>query len=381
MIKIAIIGGGPSGILSSIFLKKALKDSAEVFLYEKMDRIGKKLLATGNGKCNLSNVNLDSSLYNNIFAREIVDKYPPSVIQEELKNIGIFTHCDTSGRIYPITNSSNTVLDVLLNNLQKYCVNVKTNSLVKKIIKKNSRYQIITNNSSNEVDIVIVATGGKSSSFLGSNGEGYSLLKDLNVKITNLYPGLVGLKTNINDVKGLNGIRQKCLLSIIDKNKIVFQEQGEVQFKEDGISGIVVMNASRFLFRNFPNGYIELDLLPEINEQELVNFLKMHDLIGLLPKMLAKKIKEKSNNKQEIVKLIKHYSLFVNSDYGFERSQVTLGGVDLNEVKPNLELKKLDNIYIIGEILDIDGPCGGYNLHFAFACAMHITKCIIRKIK
>lgn len=381
MKKIAIIGGGPAGMVAAIRLKKILTDQIEVVLYEKMERLGKKLLATGNGKCNISNMFLDPMLYNNELGKKIAYTYSPSDIRKELKELGLMTHSDGAGRIYPITDSSNTVLEVLLLNLEKYHVYIYTNCPVKQIIRKKDSYQIVTKQKKENFDFVIVATGGGASPFLGSNQEGYHLLHPFGIRITDISPGLVGLKTMPSDVKGLCGLRQKCVLSIWKQNQIVFREQGEVQFKEDGISGIVVMNASRMIFRNDDSYRIELDILPELSKQDIQAFLNEFDIRGILPKMMAQNIKNASTTVEEMVQRIKHYPIHVIANYGLERAQITLGGVDSMEVDDNLESNKLPNLYMIGELLDVDGPCGGYNLHFAIASAMVASNRIIEKVK
>lgn len=379
MKKIAIIGGGASGIFEAILLKKYLKEQIEVTIFEKMDRIGKKILATGNGKCNLTNIHMYSSLYNNELAKQIVDKYLPTTIISELTELGLMTHYDTFGRVYPITDSANTVLDIFLLNLEKYNVNIYTNKMIIKIKNDKQRYQIYTNSEKYDFDIVILATGGNASSFLGSNGEGYELAKMLGMSYTNIMPGLVGIKTLVEDVKGLNGLRQKATLTISKNQQVIFKEDGEVQFKEDGISGIVVMNASRYLLRKHNSYQIELDLLPELSDQKVKEFLTNYDILGILPKMLALKIKKITSNINEQTRLIKHYPITMKNNYGFDRAQVTIGGIDIVEVDENLESKKNKNLYIIGELLDVDGPCGGYNLHFAFASAKTVVDHIIKK--
>lgn len=381
MKKIAIIGGGAAGIMAAIQIKQALNDQVEVAIYEKMDRIGKKLLATGNGKCNLTNACLDTSLYNNELGKNVTEKITPSDVMCAFHQLGLLTHQDNSGRVYPITDSANTVLDIFLKQLKKHQVKVYTNTVVQKISKLSNGYLIKTSQEEKKVDIIIVATGGGSSSFLGSNQEGYALLKPLGIHITTISPGLVGLKTQKEDVSGLNGLRQKVELSIYENNEKTFSEKGEVQFKEDGVSGIVVMNASSYILRKKGTYCIYLDLLPELDEKTLASFLKEYEIIGILPKMLAEKINKKAVSLEEKIALIKHYPLHITNSYGFDRSQVTLGGVDIFEVDDHLECKKLKHLFIVGELLDVDGPCGGYNLHFAFASAILVSNYIIQMIR
>lgn len=244
MKKVAIVGAGPSGMLAGIKIKESLGDKVNVVIYEKKDRVGKKILASGNGRCNLSNTDLDMSYYNNAFVNNIIKEINSTNLRCYFQDLGLITMPDSSGRIYPITDMASTVLDILLRKISELQIEVKTNTLVTNINKENDKYILTTNNELHPFDIVILATGGKSSSYLGSNGEGYALAKELGAKITPLKPGLVGLKTTKDSIKGLNGIRQKVNLKLFnDKDECIFTENGEVQFKEDGISGIVVMNA------------------------------------------------------------------------------------------------------------------------------------------
>ena len=229
MKKVAIVGAGPSGMLAGIKIKESLGDKVNVVIYEKKDRVGKKILASGNGRCNLSNTDLDMSYYNNAFVNNIIKEINSTNLRCYFQDLGLITMPDSSGRIYPITDMASTVLDILLRKISELQIEVKTNTLVTNINKENDKYILTTNNELHPFDIVILATGGKSSSYLGSNGEGYALAKELGAKITPLKPGLVGLKTTKDSIKGLNGIRQKVNLKLfIDKDECLFTENGEV---------------------------------------------------------------------------------------------------------------------------------------------------------
>ncbi len=391
MKKIGIIGGGASGLMCAIYLKQMLFDQIEVIIIEKMDRVGKKILATGNGKCNLSNQDIHEKYYNNPFVQSILSVYQENNIQQDMSKLGLLTDADQAGRIYPVTESANTVLGILLMNLQRHRIVIQTNTLVQQVIPHPKGYQIKTSNQDIDVDMVIFATGGKSASYLGSNGEGYTLMQKLGVKVTALYPGLVGLKTRKEDVKGLNGLRQKAEVKIYQKNGLcIFQEKGEIQFKEDGVSGIVMMNASRIIQRQTAPFDIYIRFLPHLSQRELQTFIQnglqqqkpiIEIVMGILPKMLAQKIISMTQDVNTIIDYIMHYPLHIIGDYGFERSQITLGGVDLQEVNSHLELIQYPHAYVIGELLDIDGGCGGYNLHFAFASAKQVAKHIARQLK
>lgn len=388
MKKIAIIGAGPSGMLAGIKIKKSLGNKVRVVIYEKKERVGKKILASGNGRCNLSNTELDISYYNTDFVNNIIKEIDSTSLRCYFQELGLVTIPDSNGRIYPITDMASSVLDLLLRKISELGIEVKTNSLVSKLEKKAQKYILTTDTEKTIFDIVILATGGKSSSYLGSNGEGYILAKSLGAMITPLKPGLVGLKTKKGCIKGLNGIRQKVILKIFSQEACVFKEYGEVQFKEDGISGIVVMNASRVIERLDAKYQLYLDLIPSLTIDDIMLFINMHsdlDLLecieGLLPKKIANLIVEVAKDPKSIAELIKKYPISVIGDYGFERSQVTLGGVSLESVTTDLSLKNHPNVYVCGELLNVDGKCGGYNLHFAFASGLYVANKIIVGMK
>ncbi len=393
---VAIIGGGASGIFSALHLKKLFNNQINVTIFEKNNRIGRKILASGNGKCNLSNQTiLENNIYNNEFATKIYNEFPPIKLREYFDTLGLFTKLDQANRVYPQTESSNSVLDLMLLHLKNENVQIKTEETVLDIKKQNNKYAVITKNSNDLFDYVIISTGSKASSKLGSNNEGYDIFKKLNVNITPLKPGLVGIKTKKQDVSTISGIRQKALVKVYCNNDVIFEELGEVQFKDEGISGIVVMNASSIIARASSNVKITLDLLPNYDKEELIEKLgyiqslnkniSLKELShGILPKMLANKIcdmlKDKLNIK-EFVNLSKNYPIKVEGTYGFDNAQICVGGVDLKELNENLELKKHPNIYVTGEVLDIDGLCGGYNLQFAFASGFVATNAIYQKEK
>lgn len=397
---VAIIGAGPSGIMAALTLKEQFNNDIDILLFEKNNRIGKKIIVSGNGKCNITNDDLDDLyIYNNDFAKKIVQKYTPNMLKEQLLKWGIFTKTDNSSRVYPLTESANTVMEMLLLQLNQLQINIKTSTIVTKINQENDKYIINTlsdgMSKSYSVDYVIVSTGGKSSKIHGSNGEGYKLLEDLNVTITKVKPGLVGLKLKENEISGLSGIRQKACVKLYENDCCIYSELGEIQFKNDGISGIVVMNASSIIARSNYKLSIVIDFLPNFENAKLIEKLNMvlnsnsklnfEDLThGLLPKALSIKICNILKMKKDLtvtsfVKLAKNYTVDIIDTYGFDASQVSVGGVNIEEVLENLELVKYKNIYVIGELLDVDGLCGGYNMHFAFASGAVVSDDIYQK--
>ena len=403
---IVIIGAGPAGLMSAITLKEKMKEKINVTIVEKNDRIGKKIMSTGNGRCNYSNINLFPMYYNNEeFVKPILDSFSSNDLQNWFLKRGLVSKVDSEGRVYPISDHASSVVDLFRLLIIKNNINLKTNFDVKDIRKENSKYLITNNEEIIEADYVIISTGGKAAPALGSNGNIQNLLKGYNVKITKTYPGLVGIKTSKENVKGISGLRMKGIVSLYNDEQILYSEFGEVQFKDDGISGIVVMNVVSKLMHYNTKPLMKIDLLPIYKEEELRNYIlnklknysnnKISELFtGLFHNAFSNKLLRDLNidsnkelatlNKQKIdsiVNYIKNYLIEYNETYGYDRAQVTVGGIDLKEVNQSLELCKLPNIYTCGEILDVDGMCGGYNLHFAYASGYFASQEIIKKLK
>lgn len=407
MKEVVIIGGGPSGMLCAAAIKEHAKEEINVTIVERLERIGKKLLATGNGKCNFTNKNLSGKKYNNNkFVTPTLSKFGYKELVSYLEDIGLLSKEISEGRVYPYTESATTFLEILRLHLNKLGVVIKTNYEVNKVVYKDNKYLIYNKNQRNyyiESDYVVFSCGGCSAPILGSNGSGYPLLKPFKVKVTDVAPGLVGLKSDPALLKILNGLRFKANVSLIEKKtkKSVWTEYGEVQFKADGVSGIVVMQASSYIARNPGNYIINLDFMPEMSEVDIQGCLQTRKklfesievgsfLTGMLPKMIGNTIIKKASvdlngyvknltkqNINKITALIKAFPLEVKGNYGFERSQVTVGGVALTEIdNETLALRKMKNAYITGEMINIDGECGGYNLQWALASGYNVGKII-----
>lgn len=406
MKNVLIVGAGPSGLMAGIYLKEeALKTNKQinVTIIEKNDRVGKKILSTGNGKCNYSNINVNPKYFNNSnFVGPILESFSSFSLQEWFFNKGLISKVDSEGRVYPITENASSVLDVLRMLIKKYNIKVVNSFNVKNIKRVNNQYSASDGKESLKGDIIILSTGGEAAPVLGSTGEGFKILSEHGIKITKRYPGLVGLKTLKEDVKGLSGLRIKGLVKVFKQSDLIYEESGEIQFKDDGISGIVIMNIASKIAR-YKDYKLVVDFLPTLSKENLRNYFSLKQkefggfdlsnlLIGLVPNILGIKIlkdadlntsinidnlKEKDIDK--IITLLKDYQINYTNSYGFDRAQVTVGGVDLSEVNESLELLKLPNVYLCGEILDIDGMCGGHNLHFAFASGAFVAKQILSK--
>lgn len=410
---IVIIGAGPAGLMSAITLKEkiqeiGIEDKINITILEKNDRIGKKIMSTGNGRCNYSNINIYPEFYNNQnFVKPILESFSSNQLQDWFLERGLVSKVDSEGRVYPVSDHASSVVDLFRLLIAKNNITLKTSFDVKEIKIKKDKYLISNNEETLEADYIIMSTGGKAAPALGSNGSGLNLLKGHKIKITKTYPGLVGIKTTKETVKGLSGLRMKGEVSLYSQTKqLLYKELGEVQFKDDGISGIVVMNVVSRLMHYDNKMILEIDLLPILNEKNLKEYIlnkikKYSDnniselFTGLFHSSFSNKLfKDFSlnlNNKlsslkeehiNNIISYIKHYKIDYLDTYGYDRAQVTVGGVSLDEINnTSLELHKLARIYVCGEIIDIDGMCGGYNLHFAYASGNYVARKIIDKLK
>lgn len=376
--EVIIIGAGASGIMCALNVK------AKTLLVEAGDRIGKKILATGNGKCNLTNNQLSVVNYNTPLVEKYFSQFNQNQTLKYFENLGIFTYADQSGRRYPLSNSANTVLDLLLKKLNaKSNVKVVMNSMPMTITRFNDGFSVTTKTQTYFGHKLVLATGGNS---------GTQYLNQLKIAYQPFRPSLVGLRTTKN--KGLAGVR-------VSKVKVTmnqFSEVGEILFKEDGISGIVIFNLSAYLARNqISTGKISLDLLAEIDREQLFTMLQtsiqnnpqylLVDILeGFLHKSLAKNILEKLsldktlaedctfNNMINLVENIKNY-VVTFTGYA-DNQQVHTGGVDLKDLDDNLQHKQVKNLYCCGELVNVDGACGGYNLQWAWSSGKIVGGCL-----
>ena len=382
-INIAVIGGGASGIYFAIACKNLLPAS-KIKIFEKQNRPLKKLKASGNGRSNLSNEKIDLKFYNT--ESEIIKKAITAYGVKELKNFYKDLNLpliSVDGRIYPQTESSDTVVRTLLNTCQSLGIEVSTNATV-----KNLNLEIF--------DYVILATGSNA----GTMGlsDGYDLCK--NIKINPLFPSLVGIIVKNKRFEKIQGVRATAKLNLIINKKNIYCETGEIQFTKTGISGIPSLQASHFLTsENLKNATVILDFFPNEDKNELKNIvinikskLKTLPLFSILDSMLNHKLavyimKEakiicKNRNISDIrdgeidnlIKTLKNFKLEIKELKDFNSAQCVKGGIDLSEINDDFSLKSNNKIFAIGEILDVNGMCGGYNLQFAFSSAMTVAK-------
>ena len=373
--KLAIVGGGASGLMLASILKTNNVD-IDIVILEKLDHAGKKILMSGNGKCNLSNTNITTSSYNNELGFKIASSFD---VEKYFNDLGLLTYKDNEGRVYPISNVSNSVLDVLRKSLKN--VEILENYNVTKINKKDDKYTIVNDKFDFiEADMVVLATGGKT---YYKECNGYIISSMLSHRVTSLRPTLSSLKVKEN-LASIENLRAKVKAKLIANNTVVYEDTGEVLFKKDALSGIVIFQLSSMVARDpFKKYSIELDLMPSMSEEQLNKYLMQYpEMTGMFAKMINQYIIKNSPSKEsnDIAHTIKHLKFNVLDNIEFKNAQVTAGGININEVKETLESKYNKNLYILGELLDVDGICGGYNLHFAFSSAYVAAQDIINKV-
>ena len=391
--EIAVIGGGASGLMAAITAKKSGK---EVVILERKDRILKKVLITGNGRCNITNVNANISNYfgKNIFSVEnILNRFTPQDTMDFFNGLGIVCNEENRGKVYPLSGQASSVVDALRFEAEKLGIKIETEFYVRKIEKDGFKFRIYSEDRKKiEAGRVILAAGGQSYPELGSNGSGFELAKELGHSVTKLSPSIVQLKTEKNQVKGLQGIKTDVAVTAYGDNKKICTYDGELLFTDYGISGNVVFNIS-FVMPLYKNVEFEIDFMEKFDYNELYEMLKERKRIlshltmekyfnGMINKKLGQFLSKVSGieklskpvkdlNDSDIRKLctvLKKYRVKILETTGFKNAQVTAGGVSLDEVNTEtLESKIVKGLYFSGEVLDVYGECGGFNLQWAWA--------------
>lgn len=390
--KTVVIGGGASGLAAAVMAAKTAPES-QVIILEKADRIGKKILATGNGRCNYSNLQADPSRYygcDPYFTEYALKEFTVDYTVNFFNNIGVFPREEQQGRLYPYSGQASSVLDALRSEISRLSVRVVTGISIKNIEKKKENFKITLKDGIVMCNNLIIACGGCASPKLGSDGSGFKLLKTLGHNIIPASPALVRLKTRPEQIKGLSGVRVPCTASLSDRNQIIDVQKGEVQFTDNGLSGIVIFDLSLKCKENMT---ISLDLMDEYplknvyeileHRKNMLSHLTMEDFFnGLLNKRIGNNIArrcgiEKLSFKVSeldkdrlwlMARLIKDMEFRITEKDGFENAQATMGGADTREFDPKtMESKLVKNLYCCGEILDIVGSCGGYNLQWAWS--------------
>ena len=371
MKRIIIVGAGAAGMLAAIHAKT--KDN-QVILIERNTNCGKKILITGNGKCNYLNDDFNISHYrsdNLEFLENIITEENKKLLIFEFKKIGIEPKIK-NGYYYPMSNTSISIQNALLLTLKQKEIEIITNTTITDIKKINNKFIL---NDKFTCDKLIIAAGSSACPKCGTDGTIYDALKPLGLKIKKPLPALVQLKSEGKFLKEWAGIRCDCELSLYENDKLIKKSIGEVQLTDYGISGICTFQLSSDCIRGLDSGkkeVIKINFLPDIKDFDTfylnrVKLLKGRNDIELFEGLINYKLlyvlfKHNKNIKEALTS----FSLEITGYNGFDKAQVASGGIKLTEINDNFECKNIKDLYIVGEALDVDGDCGGYNLAFAF---------------
>ena len=388
--KVCIVGGGAAGMIAAIM---AARNHAAVTILEHNEKTGKKLLATGNGRCNLTNEKQEKMCYHSEHPEllwDILQNFPFEQTLDFFEKIGIYP-VSKNGYFYPSSMQASSVQEVLEMEARFLKVKIKCKEHVKEIkisdTKENPRFSVVTETWQYPADAVILACGSQASEIDGADGSGYTLAKQLGLKVINPLPALVPLKGKGNYFSKWAGTRIYGKIQLQAEQKTLQTEEGELQLTDYGISGIPVFQLSGLaakLLQHQHSVTLMLDFLPDVTPKELEELLlKRKELcpykttkelcIGLFPKKLIEVLVDKKTDLSTLAEKIKKFSMEIVGTKPFSNAQVCQGGVSLEEISPKtMECKKIPGLYLAGELLDADGICGGYNLQWAWssgACA------------
>lgn len=397
---VIIVGGGFAGLTLANLLESRKK---QYLLIEKNDRLGKKILATGNGRGNVTNLNLDLSHYHGSekdFPCFAIKNYDNRLIADFFEERGVLLS-NENDKVYPSSKQANAVLDAMRFGLNEK--NVILNSEVTDVKKsRNGNYAVIANGKTYFSEKVVLCVGGKAAPHFGTDGTSYKIAENLGHKITKLYPSLVQLTVDKKDVKGLKGVKEAAVVKGYSGDKLLKTAEGDILFTDNGVSGNTVFFLSSYL-TDAKNPYITIDFLPSVEKDSAVNVLVKRKaafpnlpaetfLSGLTHSRISYKITSdyfgknltdlsfkniKDSEIEDLVDTLKNLKIAVTGNIGFNNAQVTRGGVSTFSVeRSTMESKICKGLYFAGEVLDVDGDCGGYNLQWAFSSA----KCAYRSI-
>ncbi len=393
--EVAIVGGGASGLAAAI---AAAENGCRVTVFERNERVGRKILSTGNGRCNMTNINAGVSDYhgqNPEFVNGAVRRFWVKETLAFFQSLGIWHKVEENGKVYPYSEQASAVLDALRMKIEELNITVRTKADVKKVKKTDNGFKItLYSGESFKSGAVIIASGGKAAPDLGSNGSGYEILRSLGHTVTEVRPSIVQIKTETGVVKKLKGIKIQGKITLGD-----FTESGEILFTDYGLSGPPVFSASS---RLRGQGSLYIDLTPEYTEKQLINMLakrvcNMPEMalenffVGVLNKRIGQALLKylhieplsryaatlTEKDIQRIAKTLKAWEFKITGTMSWNNAQVTKGGALVSEFDMNtMQSRLVSGLYAVGEVLDIDGDCGGYNLQWAWSSGILAGKSI-----
>jgi predicted Rossmann fold flavoprotein len=394
---VIVIGGGASGILAAISAKK---QGANVTILERNPRIGKKILVTGNGRCNFTNINTDVTCYhgnNPKFAYSALAKFDSKETIDFFEKIGITHKVEEFGKVFPMSDQASSILDVLLYELHETGVKIICNAYVKKIVDSNEKFMVtLENGKTFQGDRVILATGGKAMPSTGSDGNGFDLAKNLGHAMIDIFPGLVQLKLEGNFFKQIDGVKFIGTAEILHHNQSIAKDRGDILFANYGISGPPILQISRKageLLHKDEEVTLKLTIMDRFTKKDLKELLITRfnnqprktiafSLVGLINKRLIPVLLKEAgiedlkcpvanlSNKEceKIIHILTDWRFKVRGTKSWPSAQVTAGGIATHEIHQNtMESKIIKGLFFAGEIIDIDGQCGGFNLQWAWS--------------
>ena len=408
---IVIVGGGAAGLAAAVFCARRV-GGERVLLLEKQARVGKKLLATGNGTCNLSNIHADVSHYHTddpSFVQTVLDGFPPQEAIRFFESIGVRTVVRDNGRVYPLCAQAAAVLDCLREEAQMCGVETRCDTAVTALVPKNNAVTVVTEQERFVAKRVLAAVGGAASASLGGSSEGYGLLTALGHVKTPLFPAIVQIRTEREAVKAVKGIRVDAALTLALDGRTVASCKEELLFADYGLSGPAAMQIGRVAAdwerRKKGRLTVSIDLLPDVDAADLKADIRRRAtragrtletmLTGLLQKRLGQTVIKAaglSPLSREVTSLstaecdrlaetIKCWVLEVTGSAGMNAAQVTAGGLQTAQFDPKTMQSRLaPSVYAVGEVLNVDGDCGGFNLQWAWASAFTAARAMTEEL-
>ncbi len=388
---IGIIGGGASGMAAAI--AAAQNPGNQIILLERQARLGRKLQATGNGRCNLSNVHAGLAHYhgeNPAFVEPALARFSVDQTLAWFKELGLFTVTEDSGKVYPYSDQANSVLDVLRFALERENITVTCGFEVERVRRSGNGFLIRGGDEEIYCEKLIVACGGIAGSKLGGTMSGYQILRSFGHRATKLRPSLVQIKSDWSGCVALKGVRANCHIEILKNGAHFAESTGELQLTEQGLSGPVVFEISRDVCHGGGDWTATLDFLPDISRENLLEELKRRQksrlnseelLTGILHNRLGRVLTKAvgiapncpigeltAGGLDAVCRAVKAFSVHLTEPLGMDSAQVTAGGILTADFDENtMESRKVPGLYACGEVLDIDGDCGGYNLQWAWS--------------
>ena len=388
---IGIIGAGASGMAAA--LAAAEKEDVQVVLMERQSRVGRKLAATGNGRCNLTNLHANSQGYHGDapdFAKPALSRFDVENTLAWFRNMGLYTVAEESGRVYPYSDQANSVVDVLRFALERPNIQLLAGFEVRKVKKIEAGFRVESAEEAIFCDKLIIACGGLAGTKLGGSMSGYQLLREFGHKCTKLRPTLVQLKSSWNGCASLKGVRTNCHAQILHDGTLHSESSGELQFTEYGLSGPVIFEVSRDACYGRGNWICKLDFLPDMDMETLrAELLRRKNtswnaeelLTGILHNRLGRVLTQNIGIKgtwkiadlrddeiNAVCHAVKNFEAVLTETMGMDAAQVTAGGILTAEFDADtMESRRISGLYACGEVLDIDGDCGGYNLQWAWS--------------